>query len=59
MCTVNNFLNRVPAELVAQQEEQKDTGKRERPQKLSVRFVLQRRREFDSGRSGVRRPGWR
>lgn len=59
ICTANNFSNRVPAELVAPQEEQLDTGKRERLRKLSVRFVLQRRPEFDSGRQEPSAQAWR
>lgn len=59
ICTANKFPNRVAAELATPQEEQKDTGKRERLRKLSVRFVLQRRREFDSGRQEPSAQAWR
>lgn len=59
ICAAYNFSNRGPAELATQQEEQKDTGKRERLRKLSVRFVLQRRREFDSGRQKPSAQAWR
>lgn len=59
ICTANKFPNRVPAELRTPLDKPKDTGKRERLRKLSVRFVLQRRPEFDSGQQERSAQAWR